>query len=55
MTINFTLTCDTCGVESHRVIYLSTLRDWRFVPSSDPAVMDTHLCPACRLDGEGDE
>ena len=55
MTINFTLTCDGCGAEPHRVIYLWALDNWRVVPSSDPAVMDAHLCPACSLDGEAME
>ncbi len=57
MTMNYTITCDKCGSDSDRVIYPSTLllQGWLVIPASDPAVMDTHRCPQCALDGDGDE
>lgn len=57
MTMNYTLACDTCGRESDRVIYRMTLiaQGWTAIPARDPAVMDTHRCPQCALNGDSDD
>lgn len=58
MTVRYQLVCDKCKARSLHVFYLSTLLmhdRWYTVPSDDPAIMPTHLCPDCARNTMGSD